>query len=174
MERIARAACVLVLSIAGAGIANAHVTMQPAEATAGGYVQTAFSVAHGCEGSPTVAVRIKLPEGVLSVKPQQKPGWSVETKMRKLEGPLPSLHGRTIQETVDEVTWRGGNLPDNLFDTFGLVMKLPDAAGQPLYFPVVQECEKGVHRWIEIPSDGQGRDELREPAPLLRLKAKAP
>ena len=53
------------------------------------------------------------------------------------------------------MAWRGGSLPDNLYDTFGLLMKLPDAAGKTLYFPVVQECEKGVHRWIEIPAAGQ-------------------
>jgi uncharacterized protein YcnI len=53
-------------------------------------------------------------------------------------------------------------------------MKLPDSAGKTLYFPVVQECEKGVHRWIEIPADGKTADALKEPAPGLRLKPKAP
>jgi uncharacterized protein YcnI len=70
------------------------------------------------------------------------------------------------------VAWRGGPLPDDLYDTFGLLMKLPDAPGKALYFPVVQECEKGVHRWIEIPAAGQNRDDLHEPAPQVRLKPK--
>jgi uncharacterized protein YcnI len=157
-----------------ASAASAHVTVQPNEAVAGGYFQTAFSVSHGCEGTATIAVRVKLPDGVLSVKPQAKPGWAVEIKTRRLEGNQPSLHGKTITETVDEVSWRGGPLPDNLYDTFGLQMKLPDTPGKPLYFPVVQECEKGVHRWIETPAAGQNRDELREPAPVVRLKPKAP
>jgi uncharacterized protein YcnI len=160
--------------LCGVGAASAHVTIQPNEAVAGNYFQTALTVAHGCDGSATVAVRVKLPDGVLSVKPQAKPGWSVEIKTRKLDGKLPALHGKTISETVDEVSWRGGPLPDNLYDTFGLQMKLPDTPGKPLYFPVVQECEKGVHRWIEIPAEGQNRDDLREPAPVLRLKPKAP
>ena len=34
---------------------------------------------------------------------------------------------------------------------------------------MVQECEKGVHRWIEIPAEGQHADELPEPAPALLL-----
>lgn len=156
------------------GAAFAHVTIDPTEAVAGGYARAAFSVSHGCDGSATVAVRIKIPDGVLSVKPQMKPGWTVEIKTRKLDGELPSLHGKTITETVDEVAWRGGPLPENLYDTFGLSMKLPDAAGRTAYFPVVQECEKGVHRWIEIPATGQKPDDLREPAPALRLKPKAP
>ena len=156
----------------GLGPVAAHVTVQPNEATAGAYFQTAFSVSHGCDGSPTVLVRVKVPDGVLSVKPQMKAGWTVEIKKRPIEGALPSLHGKAISETVDEVSWRGGSLPDDLYDTFGLLMKLPDAPGKTLYFPVVQECEKGVHRWIEIPAAGQSREDLREPAPLVRLKPK--
>ena len=53
-----------------------------------------------------------------------------------------------------------------------MIVRLPDKAGQNLYFPIVQECEKGVHRWIEIPASGQDADKLREPAPFIRLKAK--
>ncbi len=162
------------LLIAGSVAAAAHVTVQPNEAVAGTYFQTALNVSHGCEGSATVAIRVKLPDGVLSVKPQQKPGWTIEIKMRALQGPLPSLHGRSIAETVDEVAWRGGSLPDNLYDTFGLLMRLPDAPGRTLYFPVVQECEHGVHRWIEIPETGQGGAEQREPAPAVRLKPNSP
>lgn len=158
----------------GAAPALAHVTLQPNEAVAGNYFTTSLSVPHGCDGTGTVAVRVKIPDGVLSVKPQMKPGWTVDIKTRKIEGEQPKLHGKTITETVDEVAWRGGPLPDNLYDTFGLVMKLPDAAGKTLYFPVVQECEKGVHRWIELPAAGQAGDALKEPAPGLRLKPKAP
>jgi len=169
-NHLSAAALALIL---GSAPALAHVTVSPKEAAAGGYVQAAFSVSHGCKGSATVAVRIKLPEGVLSVKPQMKPGWTVDIKTRKVEGG-PLLHGKVVNETVDEVAWRGGPLPDHLYDSFGLQMKTPDGAGQTLYFPVVQECEQGVNRWIEIPAAGQSADKLHEPAPVLRLKPKAP
>jgi uncharacterized protein YcnI len=159
---------------AATSTASAHVTAQPEEAVAGSYFQTAFVVSHGCDGKATIAVRLKVPEGATSVKPQMKPGWTVEVKMRKLDAPQPALHGKTISEVVDEVSWRGGPLPDNLYDTFGLRMKLPDRPGSTLYFPVVQECEAGVHRWIEIPAAGQHWDDLREPAPLVRMKPKSP
>jgi uncharacterized protein YcnI len=157
---------------ASAASAFAHVTIQPKEATAGDYAQMTFSVPHGCEGSATVALRIKVPDGVMSAKPQMKPGWTVEIKTRKLDAPQPAGHGRSVSDVVDEVIWRGGPLPDNLYDTFGLVVKLPDAAGN-LYFPAVQECEKGVTRWIEIPAASQTSDTLHEPAPAVRLKPKA-
>ena len=156
----------------GTGSVSAHVTIQPNEAVAGGYSQMTFNVPHGCDGSATVTLRVKVPEVVLSVKPQMKAGWTVEIKKRQLDAPRTVAHGKTISETVDEVSWRGGPLPDSLYDTFGLMMKLPDAPGN-LYFPVVQECENGVHRWIEIPSGEQKGEELREPAPVVRLKPKS-
>jgi periplasmic copper chaperone A len=158
----------------GTASAQAHVTIQPKQAAADSYVQVAFTVPHGCDGSATVAIRVKLPDGVGSVKPQMKPGWTVEIKTRKLETPQAVAHGKAISEAVDEVSWRGGPLPDSLFDSFGLVLKLPDTPGKNLYFPVVQECEQGVHRWIEIPADGKADDKLHEPAPVLQLTPKAP
>ncbi|HKN10719.1 MAG TPA: YcnI family protein [Pseudomonadota bacterium] len=154
--------------------ASAHVTAQPNEAGADSYFVTAFSVPHGCDGSATIAVRMKIPDGVTSVKPQMKVGWEISIKTKNLDKPAAAGHGATVGETVDEVAWRGGPLPDSLFDTFGLLMKLPDAPGQTLYFPVIQECQQGVHRWIEIPTGQQTWGDLREPAPFLRLKPKTP
>jgi uncharacterized protein YcnI len=52
-------------------------------------------------------------------------------------------------------------------------MKLPDRPGATLYFPVVQECREGVHRWIEIPAKGKRAEDLEEPAPALRLTPKS-
>src|SRR5437764_889146 len=104
---------------ATAGAASAHVIVQPNEAAAGSYFQMAFVVPHGCNGKATVALRVKLPDGVISVKPQMKPGWSVEIKMRKLDAPQRSGHAGSTGEAVDEVSWLGGALPDNLYDSFG-------------------------------------------------------
>ena len=157
------------LLVAAAGAAHAHVTANPNEAPANGYFRTALRIGHGCAGSPTIAVRVKIPDGVTAVKPQVKPGWTVEIKMRTLDKPADAGHGRTVGETVDEIAWRGGPLPDAHFDEFGLSMRLPAKAGQTVYFPLVQECEQGVHRWIEIPAAGQKWDDLREPAPFIRL-----
>jgi uncharacterized protein YcnI len=151
--------------------ASAHVTATPNEGIAGTYFQTAFTVPHGCSGSPTIALRVKIPEGVISIKPQVKPGWQIEIKNRKLDTPIDAGHGNKITETVDEVAWRGGQLPDIYYDTYGLVMKLPDTAGKTIYFPFVQECKEGVHRWITIPAAGQKWHEVKEPAPFIRLKA---
>ena len=170
-----------VLAIAGAVLAvselttpaAAHVTVQSADAAADSYAQLTFTVPHGCDGSATKALRVKLPDGILSAKPQMKPGWQVQIKTRKLDVAVAGPHGKSVSEVVDEVDWRGGPLPDNLYDTFGLVVRLPDNVGQTLYFPAVQECEKGVARWIEIPTSSHSADKLHAPAPAVRLKAKS-
>ena len=75
------------------GAASAHVTMQPNEAAAGGYVQRRSASLMAATAAPPRG-RIKLPDGVLSVKPQMKPGWTVEIKKRKLEGRCPACTAR--------------------------------------------------------------------------------
>lgn len=160
------------IALFGTGSVVAHVTMQPTEAQAGASLQAWFTVPHGCDGSSTVAIRVKIPDGVTLVKPQMKAGWKVSIKRRKLSQPYKGEGGHTITETVDEVEWRGGPLPDELYDDFGLKLKVPDVAGQALYFPVVQECEGSVHRWIDIPTVDQHRGDLRSPAPSVNVTAK--
>lgn len=152
--------------------ATAHVTANPNEAPAGQFFTTSFRIPHGCDGSPTVAVRIKVPDGVVAVKPQMKPGWAITITKRTLDKPVEMGHGVTVRETVDEVAWRGGPLPDAYYDDFGLSVRIV-AAGGALWFPVVQECEQGVHRWIEIPAAGQGWGDLKQPAPFVKVMARA-
>lgn len=166
-----RAVIAIAFALACPAAASAHVTLQPRDAAAGSYAQLTFTVPHGCDGQATTGLRIKIPEGVVSVKPQMKPGWTATTTSRPLATPA-SLHGKPVTEAVDEVAWRGGKLPDNLFDTFGLVVKLPDGAARPLYWPVVQECESVTRNWADMPAQGGahhhhgGED---SPAPMLNL-----
>jgi uncharacterized protein YcnI len=42
-----------------------------------------------------------------------------------------------------------------------------------LYFPVVQECEQGVSRWIDIPKEGtEAGHGSKTPAPGVKLMPK--
>lgn len=161
---------ILAIVLAGSALdVVAHVTANPNEAAAGSYFRTAFRVSHGLDGSATVAVTIRIPEGVILVKPQPKPGWVITMTTRQLEQPIDAGHGTTIYETVDTVTWRGGPLPDAYFDEFGLSMKLLDEPAQILYFPTVQECESGAIEWVEIPSADQAWGQLPHPAPFVKV-----
>lgn len=152
--------------------ALAHATLERREAPTNGYYKAVVQVGHGCAGSPTHTVRVRIPDGVTSAKPQPKPGWKMAIKRTKLAKPVDGGHGRTIDEVVSEVSWSGGLLADNEFDEFKIMMKLPDRPGTTLYVPVVQECKDGVHRWIEIPDAGKPSKDLKEPAPALLLTPK--
>lgn len=127
----------------------AHIDPEPAEAPAGSEQVVGFTVEHGCDGSPTVQLDMRLPAGVTTPLPEATDGWTT------------SVDG-------DVVTFVGGPLPDDTPQTFRIRMTLPVEPGATLYFPFVQRCEVGEIRWIDIPSDGSGA-ELDEPAPAMVL-----
>lgn len=168
MTKLMAAALTAAFTLGAAGAAFAHATLETAEAPAGSYYKAVVRIGHGCDGSATRDVRVKVPDGMVSVKPMPKPGWEVSTTVGPLAVPFQS-HGKTITEGVTEVRWTGGTLLDAHYDEFVFRGQLPDKPGETLYVPVVQICEKGEHRWIEIPASGQSPADLKEPAPTIRL-----
>ena len=152
-----------------AGAAQAHIVLSPPTATAGGYYAGELRVSHGCDGSPTVAIRAEIPPGVISSKPQPKPGWTVAIEREPLPAPIAGEGGRLIRDRVRAITWRG-RLPDDQFDTFGLMLRLPQTAGS-LPIPVRQTCEAGATDWTETATPGGPAP--AHPAPMLRLEAGA-
>ena len=160
-------------AIAAISCACAHITLENREAPVGASYKAVLQIPHGCDGSATTAIRIRMPEGVVTVKPMPKAGWKLDTVSGKYAHPY-SLHGAKMMEGVTEVRWTGGNLPDAFYDEFTFTSAIAEELepGKTIYFPVVQECEKGVHRWIEIPAGGRSHDESSEPAPGLRLLPK--
>ena len=158
------------------GTASAHVTLETQQAPVGASYKAVLRVPHGCDGSATTAIRIRLPAGVIGVKPMPKPGWKLDTVSGKYTKPF-TLRGAKVSEGVTEIAWSGGKLADAYYDEFVFTSVLAEelGAGQTIYFPVVQECEKGVHRWIEIPASGSSQDDHSggpEPAPGLKLLPK--
>jgi periplasmic copper chaperone A len=149
--------------------ASAHVTLETQQAVAGSYFKAVVRVPHGCEGSPTTRLRVRIPDGAAAVKPQPKPGWELTIVKGKLAQPYDDGHGNKITEGVTEVVWSGGKLLDEHYDEFFIRMQLPKTPNVTIYVPVVQECEKGIHRWIEIPAAGKSADDYKEPAPSLKL-----
>jgi periplasmic copper chaperone A len=166
---------IALLSAAGAlalsSAALAHVTLEQKEAPVGASYKAVLRVPHGCDGSATQALRVRIPDGYLNVKPMPKPGWKLEVKRGTYAKPA-SVGDAKVSEGVTEVDWSGGNLPDAYYDEFVLTGTIGDIpAGQMMYFLVVQECEKGVQRWIEIPAPNSDR-EPPEPAPAVKLLPK--
>jgi uncharacterized protein YcnI len=155
--------------------ASAHITLETKQATIGSYYKAVFAVPHGCAGSATTKIRVQIPEGVIAAKPMPKAGWNVEAISGKYAGEY-DYHGGKLSEGVKEVVWSGGKLPDHNYDEF-VVSAFLTAGLKPdttLYFPVVQECEQGVSRWIDIPREGEGGNghESKSPAPGVKLMPK--
>ena len=160
--------------IAAATPALAHVTLEAQEARVGASFKAVVRVPHGCAGSATTAIRVKIPDGVIAVKPMPKPGWTLETVKGKYEKSY-DYYGTPTSEGVKEVVWSGGKLLDEHYDEFGLRGYLTTdlKADTTLYVPIVQECEGGgVERWIEIPAAGKVSDANKFPAPGLKLTPK--
>lgn len=153
------------------GPACAHVTLDKKEVAVGSFYKAVLTVPHGCDGSPTVKIAVQIPEGVISVKPMVKAGWTIDIKRGVYARPYSFLHGAKFTEGPKEIVWSGGNLPDSYFDEFALQTFIAGeiAPGTTLYFPVVQTCEKGEHRWVQIPSVDKPGENLGEPAPAIKL-----
>ncbi|MGE0829162.1 MAG: YcnI family protein [Hyphomonadaceae bacterium] len=166
MKRILLSALALGALALSAPAALAHVVLAEPRAEAGGYYAGFFRISHGCGASPTVAVRIEIPDGITTARPQPKAGWRLLVERETLAQPIQS-EGGLITERVRAITWRG-RLPADQFDQFGIVMKLPAQAG-PIYFRTIQTCADGERRWIDIPADGQAWGSLPNPAPVLTL-----
>jgi len=147
--------------------AFAHVVLKEATAVSGSYHVATFRVPHGCGTSPTVAIRIAIPDGIVVVKPMPKPGWKIEIVHEPLATPVPQ-EGRTLTQRPKEIAWRGGPLPDEYMDEFTVMVRLPARTG-PLWFPTVQVCEQGEIRWIEVPPEGRTVRDMRFPPPGITL-----
>ncbi|MEX1162798.1 MAG: YcnI family protein [Nitriliruptor sp.] len=161
-----------VLSLLVAAPAAAHVTANPSSTTADGYAMIDIRVPHGCDGEATSEVAVRIPDGVISVKPEQLPGWTATTEIGPYDEPV-EMHGSSVTEGVKVVTWTadaGQELADDQFRDFGLSVKFPDAAGETLTFPAVQTCVDGSEAaWIETSDDPEA--ELAYPAPSITLTA---
>jgi uncharacterized protein YcnI len=149
----------------------AHVTLEQQQAPVGATYKIVLRVPHGCGDSATIRLSVQIPEGVIAIKPMMKPGWQIATTRGSYSKSYSFFHGAKFTEGVKEVTWSGGKLPDAFYDEFVLSAFIAGELepGQMLYFPVLQQCEQGEHRWVEIPAAGKSAN---EPAPGVMLTPK--
>jgi periplasmic copper chaperone A len=150
--------------------AHAHASLEKREASPGSY-KAVLKIPHGCDGQATHTVRLQIPEGYIGVKPMPKPGWTIATAKgdyaRKYD-----LHGEEVASGVTEVTWSGGELPDDFYDEFTVSGTLAGVeAGQTLFFKATQLCADGEVAWTEEPTEGQDPHSLEYPAPMLKIAA---
>ena len=162
------AACALSI---GSAASFAHIVLQDGAAASGASYRAVLRVGHGCDGSATTGITVTLPAGFNGTQPMPKAGWTVTTTTGKLAQPYES-HGKTFTEGVLEISWIAKGavnaLPDAFYDEFVLRGTTPQKPG-PLWFKVVQTCEKGSAAWVEVPASGMSTKGLKNPAALLEV-----
>ncbi|MCF3934555.1 copper chaperone PCu(A)C [Acuticoccus sp. M5D2P5] len=129
-------------------------------------------IPHGCDGQPTNAVTVTMPDGFVDVKPMPKAGWTLTTASGEdAEGGVAPGHPAG---SVTGITWSGGDLPDAHYDEFVFRGRITDVSpGDTLAFKVVQTCPDGEAAWTEIAAPGADPHDLAHPAPLLRIAGAA-
>ncbi|MFV2113656.1 YcnI family protein [Micromonospora sp. LOL_025] len=181
-RRTASAAAALALGAVATAVlgfaapASAHVTVNPQEATQGGYGRFAFRVPNESDTASTTKLEVVLPENapVGSVSTMPVPGWTVAVEKRKVDPPV-EVHGSQLSEVVSKLTWTAsGNagVKPGEFQEFPVSMgPLPQV--ETMVFKALQTYSDGnVQRWIEEPLPGG--EEPESPAPVLALTAAPP
>ena len=152
----------LALAVGAPLAASAHVHVDPGTVAAGSTETLTFAFSHGCDGSPTTALVIDIPDGVGNVTPIVDGGWTI-ARESGADG-VPTQITFTSDTPVED-GFKATVAVDVLFDE--------SAAGSTLAFPVTQRCAEGETAWAEIAEDGQDPHDLDAPAPLVEVGAVA-
>ena len=124
------------LAVLTAGPAAAHVLIETVEPHGDGTSTLTFTFDHGCDGEPTDALRVTLPEGVEALAAGQP-------------------DGRTSDGCADAVAWTGEPVPDGERAAFTLDVRVTGDVGQAFVFPAVQECPSGAsYAWTDTDPSG--------------------
>lgn len=153
-----------------AGMAHAHATFEVDSTPAEKIFKAVLQVPHGCDGKATTEVQVKLPEGFVFAKPQPKPGWELEIIKGDYRKTYDN-HGTKVSSGPVEIRWKGGNLPDEYYDTFVIRGKVSGFDQETvLVFPTTQLCgADGKVAWYEVPAAGQDAHSLKNPAPTITV-----
>jgi len=155
MRRLLIAAATV--SVAGAlalpGVASAHTEAQYVAVPANAEITMNFSPTHGCSGSPTTEVAVRVPA----------PGATAGDVAGFTASAEPD-GDRTV------LRWTGGVLPADEEGEFPITFTVPDSVGTLLTFPTVQTCEVGEIAWI----DGDPAGEYPAPRVLVLAEGSEP
>jgi uncharacterized protein len=148
--------------------AQAHVTLQPKTAPAGGYVVEDVRVPNETADAVTTRVVVQFPDGFAEASYQTVPGWSAKVLKEKLATPVKTDDGE-VTEGVKTITWTAKSKADGIapgqFQDFPLSVQIPGKAGDTLTFKALQTYSDGtVARWIGAP-------DADKPAPQVQVTA---
>jgi uncharacterized protein YcnI len=167
---------VAVAVAAAAGPALAHVTVNSADASQGGYALINFRVPNETDSTDTTEVKVQLPtdQPLASVSVQPMPGWTYTVQKAKLATPIKTDDG-DVTEAISVIDWKaakGGGIKPGEFVQFSISAgPLPKVS--QMVFKAIQTYSDGKQvQWIEEQTPGSN-DEPEHPAPVLQLAAAA-
>ena len=124
------------LAVLTAGPAAAHALIETVEPHGDGTSTLTFTFDHGCDGEPTDALRVTLPEGVEALTAGQPEGWTSEV-------------------SADAVAWEGEPVPDGERAAFTVDVRVTGDVGQAFVFPAEQSCPSGAsYDWTDTDPSG--------------------
>lgn len=149
----------MLVSLAPA-LASAHISVVSGPAFAGVTQKVSFGVGHGCSGSDTYSVRVEIPAGVTSVRPES------------------NTFGKASVEKNDAgdvvaVIWQKADIDalDSDVEYYELTVRLkaPNQPFSTLYFPAFQVCRAAdgtmsTVDWVAMTEGGEA-----EPAPAVQV-----
>ncbi|HVF76060.1 MAG TPA: YcnI family protein [Acidimicrobiales bacterium] len=160
--------------------AAAHVTVQPTEARTNSFSRFVVRVPNERDNAATVKVELQLPDSLVAVSFEPKPGWTRRVERKPLPAPV-EVFGEQVTDYVATVTWEGGRIGTGDFEEFGFSARTPQAA-TTLRFPAVQTYDNGeAVRWIGPAGSEEPAGEVKtfvlpegDLATLSRLAAERP
>ncbi len=159
--------------ISASSIASAHITFENREAKPGTTVKFVLRIPHGCAGAATTGIRIAIPKEFSDARPQPKPGWTLDVvtdSRQNVSVEQTHAHAHGHGGTIKEISWSGGRLEDAHYDEFVFRAAVAKTATGTIFVPVIQQCGDKAERWIEIPGAGGVSDDLKYPAPSVRVQ----
>ena len=151
-------------------LAQAHVTVQPETAEAGGFSVVTFRVPNERDDASTTQVRVTLPKDqpIGSVQTTPVAGWKITTATRQLDKPI-EMFGEQLDTVISEVTWTatdGGIRPSQFQDFAVSLGQLPESG--ELVFNTLQTYSSGEKvNWNQVSTYPSVEPE--HPAPILRI-----
>lgn len=129
-----------------AGVASAHVTVQPKETSQGKYEVFTVKVPTESDDVPTTKVEVKIPEDVDVTRFEPKPDWTYEVE-------------RDASGKITSVTWttKGEGLSPTEFGMFNMSGKVGDDATEIVWKAYQTYKDGSVVEWV-------GAEDAEKPA----------
>lgn len=141
----------------------AHVSVKPVQVGVAQYNDFVISVPNE-ETTPTVQLRLVVPEGLKNVTPNVKPGWNIQVKKS----------GDGDSATVSEIMWTGGNIPVGQRDQFTFSAQTPSKEAVLVWKAYQTYGDGDTVAWENDPSKikpaASGEDDHTMPRPYSETK----